>query len=72
MKNIVVDHLSRIPNAPIEEKSINEDFLNEYILAIFEELWYADIVNYLATEQVPSDWTKQDRYRFFTQVRFFF
>ena len=36
VKNIVDDHLSRIPNAPIEEKSINEDFPDEHILAIFK------------------------------------
>jgi len=70
--NVVADHLSRILNTPIEKKSINKDFLNEHILAIFKEPWYADIVNYLATGQIPSEWMKQDRYRFFAQVRFFF
>ena len=58
VKNVVADHLSRIPNAPIEEEPINEDFPDEHILAIFKEPWYADIVNYLATGQVPSEWTK--------------
>jgi len=71
VKNIVDDHLSRIPNAPIEEELINEDFPDEHILAIFKEPWYVDIINYLATGQIPSEWMKQDRYRFFTQVRFF-
>ena len=69
---MVADHLSRIPNAPIEKEPINEDFLDEHILVIFKELWYADIVNYLATGQVPSKWMKQDKYCFFAQVRFFF
>ena len=36
-KNIVADHLSRIPNAPIEEESINEDLPDDHILAIFKE-----------------------------------
>jgi len=46
---IVADYLSRIPNAPNEEKPINEDFPNEHILAIFKVPWYVDIVNYLTT-----------------------
>jgi len=37
VKNVVADHLSRIPNAPIVRAPINEDFLDEHILAIFKE-----------------------------------
>ena len=62
------DHLSRIPNAPLLQAPINKDFPDEHILAIFKETWYADIVNYLATEQLPANWTKQDQCRFFAQV----
>ena len=51
----MVNHLSRIPNPPIEEEPINKDFPTEHILAMFKEPWYADIVNYLATGQVPSE-----------------
>ena len=72
VENVVVNHLSRIPNSPIEKEPINNDFPDEHILAIFMEPWYVDIVNYLATGWVPSEWTKQDRYRFFAQVEFFF
>jgi len=35
------------------------------------EPWYADIVSYLTTGQISSDWSSQDRHLFFTQVRFF-
>ena len=69
---MIVDHLSRIPNAPIIQAPINKDFPDERILAIFKEPWYADIVNYLATGYLPADWTKQDQCRFFAQVRYFF
>ena len=62
MENIVADHLSRIPNAPVEITPINEDFPDEHILAICHEPWYADIVNYLATEEIPSEWSNQDKY----------
>ena len=69
---MVIDHLSRIPNAPIVQVLINEDFPDEHILTIFKEPWYADIVNYLVTGQLPAEWIKQDHYRFFAQVRYFF
>ena len=72
IENVVADHLSRIPNAPTIQAPINEDFPDEHILAILKEPWYADIVNYLAIGQLPADWTKQDQYRFFAQVRYFF
>ena len=72
IENVVADHLSRIPNAPLIQAPINEDFLDEHILAIFKEPWYADIVNYLTNGQLPADWTKQDQYRFFAQIRYFF
>ena len=49
IENVVTDHLSRIPNAPIIHAPINEDFPDERILAIFKEPWYTDIVNYLTT-----------------------
>ena len=65
VKNIVADHLSRISNTPTEKKPINEDFSDEHILVIFKEPWYTDIVNDLATGQIPSEWMKQDIYRFF-------
>ena len=37
MENVVADHLSRIPNAPIEITSINENFSDEHILAMCNE-----------------------------------
>jgi len=49
IENVVDDNLSWIPNAPLIQALINEDFPDEHILAIFKEPWYADLVNYLAT-----------------------
>ena len=54
IENVVADHLSRILNAPIIQAPINEDFPDEHILAIFKKQGYADIVNYLATGQLPA------------------
>jgi len=58
VKNVIVDHLSRVPNIPFNELLINDNFLNEQLIATFKELWFADIVNYLVTNQTPSYWSK--------------
>ena len=60
LENVVADHLSRIPNSPYNELPINEDFPDENLLTIFREPWYANIVNYLVTNQTPSHWSKND------------
>ena len=70
VKNIVVDYLSCIPNAPVDITPINEDFLDKHILAMCNELWYADIMNYLATGQILSDWSSQDRHHFLLRYGF--
>ena len=72
VENVVTDHLSRIPNSLCNELTINEDFPDENLLAIFREPWFADIVNYLVTNQTLSHWSKNDIYRFLSQVRYFF
>ena len=68
----MADHLSRIPNAPIETIPINENFPDEHIFTMCKEPWYADITNYLTTGQTPSNWSGQDKHRFMKQIRFFF
>ncbi|XP_062080882.1 uncharacterized protein LOC133785678 [Humulus lupulus] len=57
-ENLVADHLSRLirdeDNLPTEEK-----FHDEQLLAMQEVIpWYADIVNYLASKELPSDLTQ--------------
>jgi len=72
VENVVADHLSRIPNAPVEMIAINENFPDEHIFVMCKEPWYADIANYLATGQTPSSWSNRDKHRFLTQIQFFF
>jgi len=72
VENVVADHLSRIPNAPKEKIPINDDFPDEHIHIMHGEPWYADIANYLASGQIPSNWSGQDKHRFMSQMRFFF
>ena len=51
IENVIDDHLSWIPNSPCNELPLNEDFSDENLLDIFREPWFADIVNYLVTNQ---------------------
>ena len=62
VENAVTDHLSHILNSPCNELPINDDFPDEKLIAVFRESWFADIVNYLATNQTPSHWSKNDVY----------
>ena len=66
-----MDHLSRIIVASSSEPPINKFFSDEQLMSVSTEPWYADIVNYLAIDKVPSHWTIQDRYKFFVQVKYF-
>ena len=36
------------------------------------EPWYADIVNYLVIGEIPLDWRKHDKEKFFSLVIFFY
>jgi hypothetical protein len=73
-ENVIADHLSRIQFEPPQSIPIHDSFPDEQLFEITprEQPWYADIINYLATGQIPSHWSKQDKDCFFKQVRFYF
>ena len=50
-----------------------ETFPDEHLMSIsFSTVpWYADIVNYLFTKQMPDLWTKQEQLCFFARVKWF-
>ena len=58
-ENLVVDHLSLL-EGPSKEVQINDDFLNEQLLAI-EDInpmpWFADYVNYLVSKVLPPEFS---------------
>jgi len=68
IKKFVADHLSRIPNSPCNELPVNNNFPNEQLLVAFREPWFANIVNYLVTNQTLSHCSKQDVYQFLSQI----
>jgi len=71
-ENVVVDHLSRlVVESSSDSLHILETFSDEQLMSISHSTvsWYADIVNYLVTEQMPDFWTKQERLCFLTRVK---
>ena len=71
-ENVIVDHLSRLVVDSTIDLPLNESFLDEHLLPISTPPWFADIVNYLTIGDIPSHWSKQDRSKFFSQVKYFF
>jgi hypothetical protein len=51
---------------------IKDTFSDEQLFNISNLPWFADIVNFLVTRQIPSHWTAQDKKKFFAEVRNFF
>ena len=65
VENVVADHLSRLTfDSHPESPPIVETFPDEQLLAIDTLPWYTDIVNYLATGEIPSHWSLVDKKRF--------
>ena len=73
VENVVADHLSRLEfNGSTDFPTIRDDFPNEHLFAVTKLPWYAHIVNYLVTSELPSDWSAQDKRKFLVEVRNFF
>jgi hypothetical protein len=74
-KNVVADHLLRLTVDYTEDTTpISETFLDEQLMYIAHNLalWFADIVNYLVTGQMPLHWGRQDKFKFLSMVKYFF
>ncbi|CAN6583817.1 unnamed protein product [Malus baccata var. baccata] len=57
-ENVVADHLSRMVHEE-DAVPIIETFPDEQLMSVkVSEPWYADLVNYLVSKQVPSNLTK--------------
>ncbi|KAL6340626.1 hypothetical protein AAG906_010534 [Vitis piasezkii] len=71
-KNLVADHLSRMnhmePNEGVDD-DINERFPYEWLFAVEQAPWYADIINYLAKKILPPELTYQKRKKFFSDLK---
>ena len=55
VENVVVDHLSRVKvESYFEKAQINDEFPDDALCAMEKLHWFANIVNCLATEELPS------------------
>jgi len=70
-ENVVADHLSRLETTNPHDQIIDDKFPDEQLFTIEDNPWFADIVNYLVTEQLPVGWSKSDQSKFRSYVRFF-
>ena len=73
VENVVADHLSRLEfNDSAAIPAIGDDFPDEHLFAVTKMPWYANIVNYLVTGEIPSTWGAQDKRKFLVEVRNFY
>ena len=72
-ENVVVDHLSRMTHGEEGDAvPIHEAFPDEQLLSIeVSEPWYADLVNYLVSKQVPSTLSKHQCDKLRKDARFY-
>ncbi|CAN6677811.1 unnamed protein product [Malus baccata var. baccata] len=60
-ENVVADHLSRLVHEE-DVVPIPETFLDEQLMSIEVSMpWYPDLVNYLASKVIPSEFNKNQR-----------
>ena len=70
VENVVANHLSRlVPESISHGLPIGDSFPNEQLFALVHCPWYADIVNYLVTGQIPSHWTSQKKRKFMVDIK---
>ena len=67
---MVADHLSRlVPESISHGLPIGDSFPDEQLFALVYCPWYADIVNYLVTSQIPPQWTSQQKMKFLVDIK---
>ena len=74
-ENSVADHLSRIFTEYTDDSvGFFDHFPDEQLFAVSHAPlpWFAHIVNYLVTRKIPPHWSKQEKDRFFSQVRHYY
>lgn len=75
-ENQVADHLSRLERGKnaVKIEDIQETFPYEQLLAASLDMvpWYVDIANYLATSMVPSNFSPDQKKKFFRDYNSYF
>ena len=69
----MADHLSRLVfEESMETLPIYDEFPDEHMFSITNLPWSAHIVNYLATREIPLEWSAQDKRKFLFEVHNFY
>jgi len=74
-ENVVADHLSRMTtDSRYDITPIDDYFPNESLLSISISImpWFANIVNFLVSGQLPAYWSTQDKRKFLNEVKNFY
>ena len=70
VENVVADYLSRlVPESTSHSLPIGDSFPDEQLFALVHCPWYADIVNYLVTGQIPPQLTSQQKKKFLADIK---
>ena len=70
VENVVADHLSQlVPESNSHGVPIGDSFPDEQLFSLVHCPWYADIVNYLVTGQIPTQWTSQQKKKFLADIK---
>ena len=70
VENVVAYHLSRlVSETTYEGLPIGDTFPDKQLFALVYCPWYVDIVNYLVTGQIPSQWTSQQKRKFLVDIK---
>ena len=70
VENVVADHLSRlVPESNFPGVPIGDSFPDEQLFSPIHCPWYADIVNYRVTGQIPTQWTSQQKKKFLANIK---
>ena len=71
--NPVADHLSRMEGIVNDPVPMNESFSGEYLAKIdIVDPWFADYANYLAGKFLPPGMIRNQRMKFFNDLKYYF
>jgi len=72
-ENVVADHLSRsTTDSRSDITPIDDYFPDESLFSVSTMPWYANIVNFLVSKQLPAHWSTQDKRKFLNEVKNFY
>ncbi|XP_024441588.2 uncharacterized protein LOC112324170 [Populus trichocarpa] len=72
-ENVVADHLSRLTtDSRSDITPIDDYFPDESLFSVSTMPWFANIVNFLVSEQLPAHWSTQDKRKFLNEVKNFY